>query len=472
LSFVQIEFLALLLVVFAAYWTVRGRWMQNLVLVVASAVFYGWVSPWWMGVLGVSACVDFVAGQLMVRSPRHKRVWLGISLTSNLGMLLYFKYMGFFVENLVLAFEGLGVPTHPVTLQVLLPAGISFYTFQTLSYTIDIYRGELRPRTSFLDYLAFVSFFPQLMAGPIERASSLLTQLEVERRFSSDDLRSGITLALHGAFKKLVIADTIAPYVDKVFVHQDPAGPLVWAGAIGFMVQIYGDFSGYTDIARGVARTLGIRLVENFHEPWKATTTPEFWQRWHMSLSTWIRDYVLTPLLGDGERITPFRFAWAVTVTMVVMGAWHGAGWNYIVFGLYQAAAILGYTWVTRNLPEWARRIPYGRTLAAVFHIFTVGLVGSLLFREPSVARFIHFMGTSPLAGTPNEWRAAIVIVTLSFTLSMSGAVETVLRKRVAPMLEGTPWLLPAQTTLWSGMAVLIALFYRANTYDFIYFQF
>jgi D-alanyl-lipoteichoic acid acyltransferase DltB (MBOAT superfamily) len=387
-------------------------------------------------------------------------------------MLLYFKYFGFFVDNVVAAFARIGFDIHLGTLEILLPAGISFYTFQTMSYTIDVYRGELRPRTSLLDYVAFVSFFPQLVAGPIERASSLLPQLEVARRFSWENLRSGFGLALWGAFKKLVIADTLAPYIDKVFVHHDPVGPLVWAASTGFMIQLYADFSGYTDLARGISRMLGVHLVKNFDEPYLATTTPEFWQRWHMSLSAWIRDYLLTPLLGDSANVTPLRFACAVTVTMVIMGAWHGAGWNYVAFGLFHAGCILGYVAAVRALPAWAASIPYGRVLARLFHVFVIGEIGSLLFRSPSLARFYAHVSRIPYWASDDEWRAAAAILTLTGALSLPFLVEHVARRQVMPRLEGSPWRLPVQTTVWSVFVLAIGISYRSTGYDFIYFQF
>ncbi|MFT4627947.1 MAG: alginate O-acetyltransferase complex protein AlgI, partial [Myxococcota bacterium] len=249
MSFVQAEFLLFFAVVWALYWSPLGRRGQNAVLVLASSVFYGWVHPAWVVLLYSSAGVDFAMGQLMVRSPKFKRVWLGLSLLTNLGLLFWFKYFDFFLGNVVTALTALGIPAHAGTLGLLLPAGLSFYTFQTMSYTLDIYRGELKPRTSLLDYLAFVSFFPQLVAGPIERAARLLPQLEVARRFRWSNLRDGFGLALWGAFKKVAIADTLAPYVDKAFLLDDPAGPVVWAATTGFMLQLYADFSGYTDLA-------------------------------------------------------------------------------------------------------------------------------------------------------------------------------------------------------------------------------
>ncbi|HHO52942.1 MAG TPA: MBOAT family protein [Deltaproteobacteria bacterium] len=472
MSFVQIEFVWLFLAVFVLYWMLPGGRTQNIVLLCASVVFYGWITPLWVLLLYASATIDFVMAQLMVRSPRHRRVWLGASLTSNLGLLFWFKYFDFFVVNVHDALASLGLETSLHALGIVLPAGISFYTFQTMSYTIDVYRGELRPRRSYLDYLVFVSFFPQLVAGPIERAGRLLPQLEQRRVLSWSAVESGLGLALWGGFKKLVIADTLAPYVDKVFLLKDTGGPLIWAATAAFMVQIYADFSGYTDIARGTAKMLGIHLVRNFDEPYRATTTPEFWQRWHMSLSTWIRDYLLAPLLGDADAIRPIRFAVAITVTMVVMGVWHGAGWNFVLFGLFQAACILGYALALRNLPEAARRVPGGRTLAAAFHLTFVGGIGALMFREPSVYRIWMHLSSNPLDATPHQWRAVVTILSLLFVLNTPLVIEHFAKRTVIPRWKRTPWWLPLQTTVWSVYVVLMSISYRTTSMDFIYFQF
>ena len=472
MSFVQIEFLGLMTTVFVLYWLAPTRRWQNAVLLSASVVFYGWVTPWWVILLYTSATVDFAMGQLMVRSPRHRRLWLAISLTSNLGLLFWFKYFGFFLVNVAAALAALEVEASVPLLRVALPAGISFYTFQTMSYTLDIYRGELRPRTDYLDYVVFVSFFPQLVAGPIERASRLLPQLEVKRRLSWANVESGVGLALYGAFKKLVIADTLAPYVDKVFLLKDTGGPLIWAATAAFMVQMYADFSGYTDIARGTARMLGVHLVRNFDEPYAAATTQEFWQRWHMSLSTWIRDYLLAPMLGSADRIDPMRFGAAVTATMVVMGVWHGAGWNFVLFGLFQAFCILGYAVALRRLPPWTARIWGGRTLAAGFHLVFVGGIGALLFREPSVARIVAHLTTHPLDATFDEWRAVVAIGTLVFVLNLPLVIEHFARRWLFPRLQPTVWWLPIQTTMWSVYLVLMSVSYRTTAMDFIYFQF
>ncbi len=472
MSFVQPEFFWLMVVVFGLYYASATRLWQNAVLLFASMIFYGWIHPWWLILLYASATLDFSMGRLMARSPRYKKLWLTFSLCGNIGLLLYFKYFNFFIENTIAALQSTGIETNLHTLHILLPAGISFYTFQTMSYTLDIYRGELKPRKNFLNYVVFISFFPQLVAGPVERAARLLPQLEAPRIFKLENLRAGFGLAMYGAFKKMVIADTIAPYVDKIFLLDEPSGPLIWAATTGFILQIYADFSGYTDIARGTARILGIDLMRNFDEPYMAASTPEFWQRWHMSLSSWIRDYLLAPLLGDMNVISRVRFLFAVTVTMVIMGAWHGAGWNYILFGVFHSVAITFYIVAQRSMPDSIRNMPFGRPLAVIFHMAVISEIGALMFREPSLPRLISHLTTNPIAATNDEWRGTIGILGLVGVLAIPFVIEHFARRMVIPKLEGSIWYLPVQSAVWSAFALAMFVFYRISAYDFIYFQF
>jgi len=472
MNFVQTEFVGFMALVFTAYWLLRERRWQNLLLVVSSGVFYGWVHPWFLILLYSSATLDFLMGRAMARSPRHKNAFLGLSLAGNLGMLAYFKYFDFFVANIIDALHSAGVHANLTTLSIFLPVGISFYTFQTMSYTIDVYRGELRPRRNFVDYLVYVSFFPQLVAGPIERAGRLLPQIEHNRTFIASQVTSGLSLAMWGAFKKVCIADTIAPYVDKVFLLEDPAGPVLWAGVIGFMAQIYSDFSGYTDIARGTARMLGFDLAENFRNPYMAASTPEFWQRWHMSLSFWIRDYILAPLLGGVRQISLIRFGWSVTVTFVAIGIWHGASWNFAVFGLFHGFWMFVYSAIERHRPEWTSRIPLGRPLAIAFHLVFVSMVGSLIFREPSLPRLIQHFQTPPFSGTKEEWIAVAVMLGITAAASSPYLLSTLYLRFIHDRLRASYWLLPIQTTGWALAAMAMFVFYRVSAYDFIYFQF
>ena len=301
------EFLLFLPIVFGLYWFVTQRNLkaQNLLLLVASYVFYGWWDWRFLGLIALSTIVDFLVGIRIEEAPdkARKKRWLWVSLAVNLGILGYFKYANFFIENWISAWDSLGVTMHASTLQVILPVGISFYTFQTLSYSIDIYRGNLKATRDPVAFGAFVSFFPQLVAGPIERATNLLPQITSPRNFTYEQGRDGMRLILWGMFKKVVVADSCAPYVDMCFDNPEAfSGSTLILGAILFSFQIYGDFSGYSDIAIGTAKLFGFELMTNFKFPYFSRDIAEFWRRWHISLSTWFRDYLYIPL---GGRASP-----------------------------------------------------------------------------------------------------------------------------------------------------------------------
>jgi D-alanyl-lipoteichoic acid acyltransferase DltB (MBOAT superfamily) len=317
-----------------------------------------------------------------------------------------------------------------------------------------------------------VSFFPQLVAGPIERAGNLLPQVEKARTFGWDQTTSGLSLALWGMFKKICIADTIAPFVDKVFILSDPAGPLVWAASVGFMIQIFADFSGYTDIARGTARMLGFELVKNFKSPFLAASTPEFWQRWHISLSFWIRDYIMVPLLGSGSRLSLFRFIWATILTFTIIGLWHGASWNFIIFGAFHGVWMTIYTLANRRLPATVRNMPLGRPLAIVFHMVAVSIPGSLLFRETHLLRIVEHLQKNPFAASTDDWVATTVVLGVTLIAATPLIVSHYVEHYAWPYLEKSRWWLPIQTSAWGCYATMMFLFYRVTQYDFIYFQF
>ncbi|MEQ1504616.1 MAG: MBOAT family O-acyltransferase [Myxococcota bacterium] len=471
MSFVQAEYPLFLLLVLVLYWALGRRSWQNLLLLVASAVFYGWFRWWFVLLMYAAAIVDFGVAQALERWPEHKRRLVVLSVGCNLGLLGYFKYTDFFADQVIAGLHAAGIHAVWGGLGLVLPVGISFYTFQTIGYTIDVARGELRARRHLVDYLLYVSFFPQLVAGPIERAGRLLPQVERDRSWSWWAARTAVSLALWGAFKKVVIADSIAPYVDKVFVLEDPAGPMVWAATLGFMIQIYADFSGYTDIARGSARLLGFELSENFREPFLARTTVEFWQRWHMSLSTWLRDYLLGPLVGDAGA-GRIRFALATVATFVIIGFWHGPSWNFALFGLYHGLWVVAYGFGARWLPPWTARIPLGQPLAIGFHLVVVGLVGTLLFRERHLERIVQHLSKSPVAATTDEWVATIVVLSVTAAGCAVLIAQWAYARWVRPRIAGTPVYLAVQTTAWAALAVAMFLFYRTTLQDFVYFQF
>ncbi len=478
MSFVQVEFVAFFAAVFVAYWTLsslrdseRARRGQNLLLVVASAVFYGWIHPWFCVLLLGSALLDYTAARVIARWPGWRDAALVASIGGNLLVLGYFKYFNFFVGNVAAVFAATGVDADLTLLDIILPVGISFYTFQTLSYTIDVYRGDIEARESLLDVLVFVGFFPQLVAGPIERAADLLPQVERPRGFDLSRVLDGLTLALWGAVQKLCIADTLAPYIDKVFLLEEPPGPLLWAAALGFTVQLYADFSGYTDIARGTARMLGFELSENFRSPYLAATTPEFWQRWHITLSRWIRDYVLVPLVAGARRVTRGRMIAAVTLTFVLVGLWHGARWNFVLFGLFHAVAISVYTLGDQAFPQ-LRRWWWARPLAIAVHFVAVGVVGAMIFRESRLDRIVSHLQTSPWSGTLDDFVAASVVLGMTAAVAVPFSLGHFVTRYVAPGLRGSRWAAPLQTTAWAVFAVALFVFYRVGRSDFIYFQF
>ncbi|MFH1468867.1 MAG: MBOAT family O-acyltransferase [Pseudomonadota bacterium] len=469
MTFTQLEFVWLFLAVFAVYWTARHRVVQNTLLVVASAAFYGWVHPWFLILLYTSATLDYSMGRCMARWPGRKKAFLALSMAGNLSILGYFKYFDFFIESFTRALTSLGLDPGLHTLGIFLPVGISFYTFQTMSYTIDVYRGELQPRKNFLDYIAFLSFFPQLVAGPVERASALLPQMERPRRFDRERFMAGLGLALWGGFKKVCIADQIAPYVDKIFIHSDPSGAMIWAATLGFTVQILADFSGYTDIARGTARMLGFELSLNFDHPYLAKNPSDFWRRWHITFSSWIRDYLYIPL--GGSRGGSWATVRATAGAMLLSGLWHGAAWTFVLWGAFHALLITGYRAVGRRLPASFREGPVGRALAIPL-MFTFTVFGWMIFRETHIDRLLHYWTLSPWGGTTDQWAAALVMLGVVLASSLPLLLALALERLALPRLEGTPWLLPARTTAWAALLVLILAFTRDGASDFIYFQF
>ena len=338
--FNSFEYLIFLPLCFVLYWFVlqKNLKVQNVFILLASYVFYGWWDYRFLALIALSTLIDFAVAKYMVKYTNRSRqkILLGISLVVNLGFLGFFKYCNFFIESWIDVWARLGVEMHPTTLQIILPVGISFYTFQTLSYTIDVYKGKLKPESNLINFAAYVAFFPQLVAGPIERASNLLPQFSRKRIFNNEQAISGLNLILWGLFKKVVIADSCATYVNAIFENPGQHNSLTLIlGAVYFAFQIYGDFSGYSDIAIGTARLFGFELMHNFKLPYFSRDIAEFWRRWHISLSTWFRDYVYIPLGGSrGSRWQQIR---NVFIIFLVSGFWHGANWTFIIWGAIHA---------------------------------------------------------------------------------------------------------------------------------------
>ena len=351
--FNSLEFFIFLFIVYILYWFVFKKSLkaQNILIIVASYTFYGWWDWRFLSLILFSTIVDyFVAKKIHSNTKQTKRkLWLWVSVFFNVGLLGFFKYYNFFVDSWIDMFSLFGYSIKSTwTLQVFLPVGISFYTFQTMSYSFDVYYKKLKPTTDFLSFATFVSFFPQLVAGPIERASNLLSQILKKRVFSYNQAVSGLKLILWGLFKKIVIADSLGPIVDDIFSNYShyPASTLI-LGVTLFSFQVYGDFSGYSDIAIGTAKLFGIELKSNFKFPQFSRNVAEYWQRWHVSLSTWFRHYVYIPL--GGSRVSKLKSVRNICIIFLISGFWHGANWTFIFWGAFHALAFIPVFLMGRN---------------------------------------------------------------------------------------------------------------------------
>lgn len=342
MQFNSLEFIVFLPIVFAIYWSLNNRRHQNVLVLAASYLFYGWWEWRFLLLIAITTACSFSSGLLIQRFCSVRKWICGVNVVLNLAILAVFKYFDFFADNLHALATVLGWHIDAPTLNIVLPVGISFYTFQALSYTIDVYRGRISPTREVVDFFAYISFFPQLVAGPIERATELLPQFQRPRHFDQDQAIDGVWQMLWGAFKKMVIADNCAPLVDAVWAHPHEMGSGWLAmGVLLFAFQIYGDFSGYSDMAIGCARLFGIDLTRNFNYPYFARTIPDFWRRWHISLTTWFRDYVYIPL--GGNRCAKPMVMRNVLLVWLLSGLWHGANWTFVCWGLYHAALLLFY---------------------------------------------------------------------------------------------------------------------------------
>jgi len=474
--FHSLDFVVFFVVVVALYWRLPQRG-QNVLLLVASYVFYGYVHPWFLILIASSTVIDYLSARGMERWPDRRGRFMALSVVSNFGMLGFFKYFNFFADNVGAVLAAVGLHVSPPVLRVILPVGISFYTFQAMSYTVDVYRGELRARRSLLDVAVFISFFPHLVAGPIQRASYLLPQVEAKRTFSIPAAASGFYLMVWGFFKKLVIADNVGVLANKVFALSDPSFEILWAGVFAFAIQIYADFSAYTDIARGSSRWLGFELTENFDHPYLARTPADFWRRWNISLSTWFRDYVYIPL--GGSRATGAVWARNVMVTFVLSGLWHGASWNYVLWGAYHGVLLL-LTRAHRILRPPAPRRGSGASGGLVVVLQTAGmflltLVGWLLFRETEFHAIVRDLQLVPWRSAPQDRHIGLYVFLLAFGYSLplwfqSVWVET---HRGEHPLSDQAWRGALVRALACGAAFAAILVLRSRTsLDFIYFQF
>ncbi|WP_179351904.1 MBOAT family O-acyltransferase [Winogradskyella vidalii] len=392
--FNSLDFAIFLPVVFFLYWFVFNKTVdrQNVLVVVASYVFYGWWDYRFLALILFSTIIDFGIGQLLLKTeiPKKRELLLWTSISVNLGLLGFFKYYNFFADSFVDAFSFFGHSIQPNTLDIILPVGISFYTFQTLSYTIDVYRKKLEPTSSFIEFSAFVSFFPQLVAGPIERATNLLPQFKHKRHFKYSEAMDGVYLIIWGLFKKVVIADNCAQFANDIFQHSGSySSSTLLLGSFYFAFQIYGDFSGYSDIAIGTSKLFGFNLMQNFAVPYFSRDMAEFWRRWHISLSTWFRDYLYIPL--GGSRGSKWQQIRNVFIIFIVSGFWHGANWTFVIWGFLNALYFIPLLLLNRNrthtnvIAEHSI-LPSVKEIGQVVVTFMLTLLAWIFFRANTIS--------------------------------------------------------------------------------------
>jgi len=449
------------------YWLVRENLdARNLLIVAASYVFYGWWDWRFLGLLAFSSLLDYGVGRMLgtTAEARRRKALLASSVFCNLAVLGFFKYYGFFAGSLSRLLADLHVPVQPATLGIILPVGISFYTFQSMSYSIDVYRGAVAPERNVIRFLAFVSFFPQLVAGPIERAAHLLPQLAGTRRISRAMVEEGLWLLLWGMFKKVVLADNLAPLVQIVYDGSVFAAPSVALATLTFGLQIYCDFSGYSDIARGTARLLGFDIMFNFNLPYTATSLREFWRRWHISLSTWLRDYLYIGL--GGNRHGAAHTYRNLFLTMFLGGLWHGAAWNFVLWGAWHGGGLMAERAAGRRSRPGRRGLgsaaAWSGTMLFVFY-------GWLLFRAPSIGQAMAMTRALADFSCP-PWIGSYLVNLALFTAPLA-AMQIWQHRRgdLLPVLALRGW---ARAAIEGLILFAIVIFWERAGMPFVYFQF
>ena len=481
--FNSLDFAIFLPIVFILYWFVFNKSLkgQNLLVAAASYVFYGWWDWRFLSLILFSTLIDYFVGVSLgkTEAPTKRKILLWVSILVNLGFLGFFKYYNFFLDNFKSAFSIAGYELNANSLNIILPVGISFYTFQTLSYTIDVYKNRLEPTKNFISFAAFVSFFPQLVAGPIERAKNFLPQFFVKRKFDFSEAVNGLRQILWGLFKKVVIADNCAVYVNYIFENStDLSGSTLLLGAILFTFQIYGDFSGYSDIAIGTARLFGFNLMQNFAFPFFARDIPEFWRRWHISLTTWFRDYVYIPLIKRGTgKLWSIR---NIFILFILTGLWHGASWTFIAWGALNAVYFLPFL-LSKNIRSKTGVVasdsflPGFKEIFQMLFTFGLNVFGIIFFRAENIKQAWNYINgifsfsffEIPYFVGIGYAKGLILLIIFFMLIEWSG-------RRNKYALEKTNFL-TARYLRWgfyNFIILLIGIFMFSEKIDFIYFQF
>ena len=484
--FNSIEFAIFLPLVFLLYWFVfqKNNSKQNLLILLVSYVFYAWWDWRFLFLLAFSTFLDFFSGLKIeqAKSQAQSKFWLILSIGINLGFLGFFKYYNFFVTELTAAIANAGITIDPWTLKVILPVGISFYTFHGLSYIIDVYKKRIIAEKNFVDYSVFVSYFPLLVAGPIERATHLLPQFKVARTFNYDKAVDGLRQILWGLFKKVVIADNCATYANSIFnASGEHNGSSLFLGALFFTFQIYGDFSGYSDIALGASRLFGIELLRNFAFPYFSRDIAEFWRRWHISLSTWFRDYLYFPLGGSqGGTWLKVRNTFII---FIVSGFWHGANWTFLAWGFLNALYFIPLLLLNRNR-NYLHIIPTHNLLPSLKEFFQIGstflltVIAWIFFRSDTIHQAFAILKeifSKSLFQIPNFLGKNDPIY-LMIHCAMVGILILVewLHRDKQHGLQFNPKTAHSKWRRWSvySIIVIFILLFGGKQNNFIYFQF
>jgi alginate O-acetyltransferase complex protein AlgI len=481
--FNSIDFAIFLPIVFLLYWfaTAKNLKLQNFLIVVVSYIFYGWWDWRFLSLILLSTLIDYSIGRKLGTEENHskRKVLLWTSIFINLGFLGFFKYFNFFLDNFITAFSFFGSEIRASSLNIILPVGISFYTFQTLSYSIDVYKRKLAPTKDFLAFSAFVSFFPQLVAGPIERATHLLPQFYKKRTFDYALAVDGMRQILWGLFKKIVIADNCAGFANQIFNNSaDLNGSSLALGALFFTFQIYGDFSGYSDIAIGTSRLFGFDLMRNFNFPYFSRDIAEFWRRWHISLSTWFRDYLYIPL--GGSRGGTWQNVRNIFIIFIVSGFWHGANWTFVAWGALNAIYFLPLLLTKNNrnnldVVARGKHLPNIRELSSILLTFGLTVIAWIFFRAENISHafsYVSGMFSTSLFEIPNfnGFRSSlrtILLVALFLSVEWFGRED-----QYAIANLGLNWRSPFRYAYYYAIVFLIMYFGNFDNNQFIYFQF
>lgn len=476
--FNSIDFAIFLPVVFILYWFVTNKNLkfQNFLIVISSYVFYGWWDWRFLSLILFSTLVDYSVGigLLNQKNEQRRKLLLWISILVNLGFLGFFKYYNFFADNFAAAYTLLGNHIKVERLNIILPVGISFYTFQTLSYSIDVYKRKLEPTKDFIAFAAFVSFFPQLVAGPIERATHLLPQFYKKRAFDYNSAVDGLRQILWGLFKKIVIADNAAKIANQIFNNSDDySGSTLLLGAILFAFQIYGDFSGYSDIAIGTSRLFGFNLMKNFAFPYFSRDIAEFWRRWHISLSTWFRDYLYIPLGGSkGSTWSKIRNTFII---FIVSGFWHGANWTFIVWGALNAVYFLPLLLLKKNRVNTdnvatGRYLPSIKELFKMLITFALTVLAWVFFRAENIQHAFSYLTkifSKSLFNTMEIYpKITIMLIVLFLIVEWFGRENEYAIEKL-----GIQWKMPIRYAMYF-IIIYVILIFGGEQQQFIYFQF